>query len=151
METILSVVIVVIVSIILVLCGVVIGLWLISAGFDYNNLGHKIDNTKDFTQCSGLDLEDTSRCLQSYLSTFYNYVPRDTFAKDINDIIENGGDCSDYTRLYVQWAEDLGYTGKTVVIKPKGTIGHAFAIIGDKTGYCRLDQLNDIDCVLYEV
>ncbi|MFW6173737.1 MAG: hypothetical protein ACOC5T_08335, partial [Elusimicrobiota bacterium] len=56
---------------------------------------------ENFSNCSGMDLEDTAFCLVEYVGGFYNYtVKNDTFNISLEEIKKTGGDCHDYALLY---------------------------------------------------
>ena len=59
---------------------------------------------KDF-ECKNMSLSDTSNCLKDRLKTIYNYkITEDNSKRGITDVVFNGGDCYDYTRMYIEWA-----------------------------------------------
>jgi len=99
----------------------------------------------DYIQCNDLSLENTSKCLKDYISTFYNYTVRSDKIRTIEDIKENGGDCYDYNKLYERLGKELGFDTYSFRIAI-GDKFHRIALISDETGYCVLDQLHKINC-----
>lgn len=100
-----------------------------------------------YKDCANLSLEPTASCLRDYVRGFYNYTIRTDVPRTITDIKANGGDCYDYAHLYDEMAKALNFSTEVVNIYTN-TRGHAFAVIADDTGYCKIDQLN-IDCFLF--
>ena len=98
-----------------------------------------------------LSLYNTSYCLRDFVATFYNYVEREDTNKTAKDIIENGGDCYDYSLLYEGMFKRLSFRTSLERIyfsKEDKMYGHQFLRAEDETGYCNVDQL-DIHCFLY--
>lgn len=91
----------------------------------------------DYNQCSNLTLIGTAECLQRFVSTFYNYTVRIDTYKSLDNIKENGGDCFDYSNLYVEMAKSLGFKAETHKLPT-----HMFAVIYDETGYVVIDMLS---------
>lgn len=114
---------------------------------EYNN--SKI--IENISNCQNLTLEKTSNCLRNYISTFYIYNKTDdALIQGLQGLKMRGGDCLDWSRLYKSMAEELGFYGKIHKINVENGKDHAFATIGDSTGYCRLDQLSPPDCFEYK-
>lgn len=94
--------------------------------------------------CNRTSLEPTCKCLNDFVKQIYNFTPRHDNEHSFEDILENGGDCNDYSNLYVKWGKELGYYAKTEKLIQPNTItrpDHVFAIIYDKGNqYCILDQ-----------
>jgi len=133
-------------TLILVLSSVVLGFLLHGI---YNNLQlNKNFNVEisEYEQCNNLSLRETSKCLRDYISTFYNYTIRSDEIRTIDDIKQNGGDCYDYNRLYERLASQLGFDSYTFRIAI-GEKFHRVAVITDETGYCLLDQIQEVKCV----
>lgn len=102
--------------------------------------------------CSNDTLSDQVYCFRDYIKTFYNYTDRDERnytgnQGSIEDVKLNGGDCYDYTRIYLSLANQSGLLSENVKIYPENGSGHTFAVIWDKelTGYCQVDQLS-VNC-----
>jgi len=111
---------------------------------NYNNFS-KVDG---YLKCKNLSVKETAYCLRDFVSTFYNYTIRDDFPKSLENIMENGGDCYDYSLLYEKMAKEIGFYATTKSIWGDDGSGHKFAIIWDRnlTGYCKLDLLF-VDCI----
>ena len=93
----------------------------------------------NISQCSNLSLRNTSYCLRDYIKTFYNYTIRSDIPRTEEDIRQNGGDCYDYTELYVGYIKELGFNGYHITIKVTDDVNHGFAVISNEEGYCILD------------
>jgi hypothetical protein len=107
------------------------------------------NNIKDYYQCSNKSISDMSDCLRDYVSEVYNYSVQPDLDREIDDIIKSGGDCHDYSILYAKMATNLNYSYKLVDIYVENRTGHEFVILYDKTGYCKLDQLDMPNCFIY--
>jgi hypothetical protein len=97
-------------------------------------------NITEYQQCSNLSLQETATCLRDYVATFYNYTVRDDTPKTLEDIKASGGDCYDYSLLYVQMANELGFYAKKITIDSSNTTAHAITIISGDYAYCLMEQ-----------
>ena len=97
--------------------------------------------------CLNLTLENTSNCLRDYVGTFYFYKIRADNTKTEEDIKLNGGDCTDYSRLYFKYAKELGFNSKLVNINSNEKESHYLTIISDTSGYCVLDLQEGVFCI----
>jgi hypothetical protein len=107
-------------------------------------------------ECDGLNLENTAICLTKEIGMIYNYKSleeRDqTKNKDraFEDIKENGGNCYDYTFLYMELADMLEINN--YYIKQTGIEGvvtpHRYFIMWNESNYCTIDQ---IKCECYPI
>jgi len=94
-------------------------------------------------ECINLSLEDTAYCLNNYVKSIHKYRKnKDSNVLTLEELKEQGGDCKDWTDLYCDYGEELGFNVKRPVIKIREDSWHTFAIISDETGYCLLDQVN---------
>lgn len=101
--------------------------------------------------CNGIELEDTAKCLTSNIRSIYSYNKTDDeVSLGFNDLVKRGGDCHDWTYFYMVLAKNLGFEVSSAKIDmlDNGN-SHTYAIIGDKTGYCNLDQLEYV-CYEYD-
>jgi hypothetical protein len=118
-------------------------------GIGYSTYPTKINNSLEVSQqsnCAGLDLQDTSYCLQERLRPYFNYILMGDNNRTVQEILLEGGDCYDYTRVYEQWAKELNITSQRIQYIIDSENGHIFLMIHDKTGYCILDQLSVVKC-----
>jgi len=138
---------------------IILGILLVSLGFsigmNYNTIKNETSEEKitlteinDYQQCANKPLGETAYCLRDYVYGIYNYQPRDDTPKPLTDIIENGGDCYDYNKLYEQMGKELGFSSYSFRIESLHK-AHRIAVIMDDTGYCRLDMLHDPDCFIF--
>ena len=104
-------------------------------------------NVKQIDECEDMDLFGTAYCLNSHIKGILNYTIREETIKTYEDIKDNGGDCYDYSHLYLSFAQELGFNAETVKLYNEEE-GHIFTIMWDDnlTGYCKLD-LQDVDCI----
>lgn len=103
--------------------------------------------------CENLSLYDTSYCLRDFVAIFYNYTEREDTIKTAKDIIENGGDCYDYSLLYQFMFEILGFNTSIELFffgeDENNMYGHQYLRVEATTGYCSVDQL-DVHCFIFE-
>lgn len=95
---------------------------------------------EDYTQCKNLSRDETASCLADYVSSFYIYRVTE---QDVNftELKEKGGDCLDWTRLYVDMSKNLGFVSKEIIIPLRNqSFSHAFAVFSDDSGYCIMDN-----------
>jgi hypothetical protein len=104
--------------------------------------------------CSNLSLEDTAKCLRNNIEVIYNYkttwernATRNT-NRTFEDIKENGGNCYDYTNLYMQLATILGFNNSFISqTEVKNVVyAHRYFIMWNETHYCEIDQTS-IKCM----
>lgn len=100
------------------------------------------EDFSNFTMCEGKNLEDTTTCLVDYVRTFYNYQVTDDTPQSFESLKENGGDCFDYSILYKDMFESLGFKAKTVTFYGD-EVGHQVTIAwnDDIDYYCLVDQM----------
>lgn len=102
--------------------------------------------------CENLSLQDTSYCLRNFVGHFFNYTQREDTEKSVADVIENGGDCYDYSLLYEKMFKRLGF--RTYIVQPfvkqvgRYEILHQYVRVEDETGYCIVDMSN-VHCFKY--
>lgn len=108
--------------------------------FDTNYFALAEEDKSNIENCENLELVETAECLNRYVRSIFNYNVREDTIKSFDDIVENGGDCYDYSNLYVSMAKSLGYRGSVTAFSLNESTGHAFAIISDDNSYCVLDQ-----------
>ncbi|MHA1678352.1 MAG: hypothetical protein ACTSW3_06185 [Promethearchaeota archaeon] len=118
---------------------------------DISKLIRRIKNKQVDTpeECVNLSLIETANCLNNYVISIYKYNKTDdSKSLTIEELKKRGGDCNDWTDLYIGYIEDLKFDAKKVIINT-GKNAHAFAIISDETGYCKLDQ-RSLDCLMFK-
>lgn len=90
--------------------------------------------------CKNLSLENGVSCLNNYVRSIYKYNPTDDDVDlTLEELKERGGDCYDYSKLYAQMAEELGYKSEIIIIPVKEDANHAFVVIYNEEGYCNVD------------
>lgn len=132
-----------------------VGYLLMSIVTNYFQTGNVVrTNISDVEQCNNLPLEETVYCLKDYVNGFYKYVPRNDTFISLDDLKQNGGDCSDYSKLYKSMADQLNLKAQIINIFPDKGEGHSFTIIYDKnlTGYCKTEvgiNKSDVECLKF--
>lgn len=103
-----------------------------------------------YKDCEDKDLLETTDCLVQYTKTFYNHVPNSLdVPKTADYIMDNGGDCYDYSRLYAEFGNNLGFSTDVLLWKVNEMSLHQIAMIYDETGYCFIDQISGM-CMFYD-
>ena len=98
------------------------------------------------SNCSNLDLINTSKCLNSQLKEFFIYnISQKNNKLTLEQLKKDGGVCSHASKYYSDNAEELGLFGTTCsfnVSKENGTlkVRHQIAIVSNEEGYVVLDQ-----------
>lgn len=117
-------------------------------------------------RCSGMTLENTSKCFVDNVNTFFEYnedmvryyldedgrsmiynfstpqVAEGTTQSLIRYLKENGGTCTEWALLYKQLCEKTNFRCDTVSNSGIEGIfyGHEYTVMSDSTHYCNLDQ-----------
>lgn len=104
--------------------------------------------------CANLSFQDTAICLNNFArkNFFYNLTD-DDLTLSVQDMIQRGGDCKDYTDFYEKYINYYGYNQtqrvEIFVGKEKSySIYHTFLIASHSSGYCHMD-INDLECYQY--
>jgi len=126
-------------------------------------LGDKsIDNMYEL--CNNKDFFETSKCLNAYVRTIFNYNVKSN-PKNLTQLIDNGGVCKDYAEFYAYYLKEFGYKYQYVdtshiiglregYLSDPNTLylgdkylrtGHMFIVGYGDNGYCSLD-MKLIDC-----
>ena len=109
---------------------------------------------QDFNETWCIDtktLFEASYCLKNNLMGYYKYKVRigENNTYNITDILQNGGDCTEYSYFYKTMLERLGYKTENIIMYPKDNdyFGHMFVLAYDNNvnEYCILDQMN-VEC-----
>ena len=124
-------------------CSFMLGYLLNETNFNLSEINDtNLSEITNIESCQNKTLEESAYCLRDYVKSFYKYnVTDDSKNLTINELKEVGGDCRDFSLLYEQLAEQLGFYADT---KPIYTneFGHRFAIIwNENLDYCILDQM----------
>lgn len=90
--------------------------------------------------CDFLNIRDTSNCLVRNIKTFYKYNETEGYNYSLKEMIEKGGDCTDYAYLYKRLGDELGFYSNTILIRVSSEDYHRMALLSDDTGYCLIDQ-----------
>lgn len=142
----------------LIVCSVGTGV-IIGVKFDEYNNRYKINSfikdINNFSDCENMSLKETTMCLNKYIKSIYNYTSRDERKYKegegtLEDVIKNGGDCSDYTNLYISFFKSLGFNAEGMILSgSKSKTSHVFVIAWDEevNNYCVMDQTKVLDCV----
>lgn len=113
------------------------------------NIDYKIESQirlEANSSCYNLSLEDTAKCLNNELSSFYFYN-LSQIGKKLTDeeLKENGGVCTNAAEYYKEKAESLGFYGSLCDMNIYTDLSgvnhwHQIAIISNEDGYVVLDQ-----------
>ena len=100
-------------------------------------------------QCNNLStVLDKSLCLRNQVRKFYVYNSTDdNWNLSFKEIVERGGDCKDWSMLYIQLAKSIGLNatyGRYDGIKDIH-FGHRWAVVYNEVNYCKID-LMDVEC-----
>lgn len=97
-------------------------------------------------RCSDLSLKETSYCLRNSIKPSFNYILNNDYPENLNLVLENGGDCSDYTLLYKEMFEELGFeTTKIFSSSEDEIVDHVILMAWDDNYICEID-LMEVDC-----
>jgi len=103
--------------------------------------------TPSYEYCRFKELETTVNCLHNFIEQNYNYQELGHTDRTIEDILERGGNCYDWSRASVKMAQNLGFKAYTTHLSLyNGEEAHMFAIIYNEGQYCILDQGQDVYC-----
>lgn len=110
------------------------------------------NNYQEFVKnCENMSLIGTSYCLENEVWDFFIYnKTNDSIELSFEELKTRGGDCRDWTLLYISAFKDLGFKYTQITIPAGEDIQHTFLVVYDKTGYCLIDMLT-IDCTLYSI
>jgi hypothetical protein len=91
--------------------------------------------------CDGLGLIDTADCLNDEVNKIFKYNISNK-GKSLTDteLIEMGGVCHHYAKIYKEEGERLGFKTQYVKFALQGEGGHIFTLLINEEGYCILDQ-----------
>lgn len=97
--------------------------------------------------CNNLTLVDTSYCLRDYIEPFFKYnYTEDKIKLNFSELKERGGDCKDWSELYVSLGRNLGFYSSTTFFSINETSAHMIAIISNEEAYCVLDMIDFPKC-----
>lgn len=114
--------------------------------FGIHHSGGGFKEVREWEECRNLQLEDTTYCLMTYVAGIYNFTEKnDTYNVTLEDVKKTGGDCHDYSLLYAELSNRLGFYSSTHRIETDKK-AHRFAVIMDDTGYCIIDLLSKPKC-----
>jgi len=98
--------------------------------------------------CENLSLFKSADCLVKNVKTFYKYnKTKGNIPHTLEEIKEQGGDCWDYTYLYSEAAEELGFGYRYLKYPMNEKEIHLFLVIYNEDGYCLIDQIGHV-CVM---
>lgn len=138
-------------SILFVICGIL----LVVLGFSISQIYNIYDFNKPTsisinTDCKGLDLINSSKCLRNQLKIFYKYNISELNSEySIERIKSFGATCWQFSRWYRDEFINLGFKAKTLDIYGDDS-GHEITIAWTNNltngSYCLLDQEKLIGC-----
>jgi hypothetical protein len=99
------------------------------------------ENSYKYTNCTDLNLSESAYCLRDRLLGFYKYnISNIDKELTLDELKEQGGVCSHYSKWYITEMEKNGFNAEYVVFPLNETINHAIAIASNSEAYCILDQ-----------
>lgn len=94
-------------------------------------------------------LDKELECVMKHVDRFYSYVPRpDNETISFSTLMNEGGDCANWSDFWAYIGEGLGHDYKFVLINVDKSTAHRFVVITNKQGYCTVDQ-TDLKCFIY--
>lgn len=98
--------------------------------------------------CRNMGVTETAYCLRDNVRPIFNYTMRNDIPKSFDDVAKNGGDCYDWSLMYVAMAEQLNFTTATRTYRGISGIvpGHQWMIMYNDTNYCEIDQMTIKKC-----
>jgi len=92
--------------------------------------------------CENMSVSESVDCLVKKVRVFYKYNETDDDIElTLEEIKERGGDCWDWSKLYANAAEKLGFKYKFVFFPINSKERHSFVVIYNEEGYCAVDQI----------
>lgn len=104
--------------------------------------------------CGNLSFQDTAICLNDFARENFHYnVTDDDLDLTIQDMIERGGDCRDWTNFYEKYMAYYGFDNSQrvkIFVDREGVSSyyHVFLIVSHSSGYCHMD-IQDLQCYQY--
>ena len=93
-----------------------------------------------------LSIEKASKCIIEKIKPYFVYNETDDRIKlTFNQLMARGGDCKDWSELYVRIGNELGFYSKIVTMKVNDKTNHAVAMFSNDKSYCILSQ-KDYSC-----
>ena len=104
-----------------------------------------VSNTTGLTSitegCNGTSIFRDARCMNRNVKSIFKYREHpNSETLTFKELKEEGGSCNDWSMLYYNSAESLGYHSQYVELPINSSISHVFTVISDDEGYCLLDQ-----------
>jgi len=105
--------------------------------------GETISKQRIIEDCSNLSLKKTAKCLRDNVKEFFIYnKTEDSLNLTFTELVNRGGDCRDFSFLYKDLSEELGFESKTIPIRK-----HRFALITKDGDFCIINQLH-VECFM---
>jgi len=91
--------------------------------------------------CSNLSIVKAANCLVDNINPFYSYTPTKDIRKlNLEDLKRRGGDCKDWSELYVRLGKELGFYARSFVIDTNNMSRHQIAVLSNEYAYCLIDS-----------
>jgi len=109
---------------------------------------------KNGPQCGNMSFENTAICLNDFArGNFYYNVTDDSIDLTIQEMMERGGDCRDWTNFYKTYMSYYGFDNSQIVkmfVEKEGISSyyHVFLAISHSSGYCNMD-IRSLECRRY--
>lgn len=105
--------------------------------------------------CDNRSFEDTAICLNDFGRKNFHYnITDDEIDLTVQDMMERGGDCRDWTSFYETYMDYYGFDNSQRVrmfVEKEGITSyyHVFLIVSHSSGYCHMD-IRDLQCYRYK-
>jgi len=105
----------------------------------------------DGPYCDNLTFQETAICLNEFARKNFHYnITDDSLTLTIQEMMERGGDCRDWTNFYKTNMAQYGFNNSQIVRmfveeEEDVSIYHVYLNIGHSTGYCNMD-IKDLEC-----
>jgi len=111
---------------------------------NFNNVSDVISSCDSFDNIDGKLF-----CALAFVEDNYQYVVRDDSDDVSFDVLlEEGGDCRNWSQFWSYLALQLNLSSRDVVIGIDDDTAHRFSVISSEEGYCVADQL-ELNCFIY--
>ena len=99
--------------------------------------------------CMNKSIEISANCIMDQLKPFKKYkVIKDSVNLTFEELINNGGDCRDWSHLMIQIGNDYNITTYKLSFPARNGINHAVSQWSNHEGYCVFDIYEYI-CISY--
>ena len=88
-----------------------------------------------------MEFFETARCINSYVKSIYKYnTTDDSINLSLEELIQKGGDCRDWSNFYETAFNRFGYNTQRVRLHVEDNVYHVFVVASNDEGYVFVDQ-----------